>query len=187
MAKLVSKTYGEALFEIAMEDAASPEAKAQEFLSEIRQIRSLLAQNPDFDKLMLHPGIPKQEKLEAMRAVFGGRASDEITGFLETVIAKERYGSLPDIFQYFEDKVKEMSHIGVAHVTTAMQLDEEQKAKVRAKLLETTDYRTMEINYAVDASLIGGMVIRINDRVVDSSVRTKLDELTKQLLQIQLG
>ena len=45
----------------------------------------------------------------------------------------------------------------------------------------------MEIYYEVDASIIGGMIIRINDRVVDSSVRTKLDGLTKQLLQIQLG
>ncbi len=177
MAKLVSKTYGEALFETAMEDAVSPEARAQELLEEIRGIRAVLAQNPDFGKMMMHPGIPKQDKLEAVREVFGGRASDEITGFLEVIVSKERYGSLSDIFQYFEDRVKEMSRIGVAHVTTAVQ----------AKLLETTDYRTMEVQYDVDASLIGGMVICINDRVVDSSIRTKLEELTKQLLQIQLG
>ena len=43
------------------------------------------------------------------------------------------------------------------------------------------------MNYSVDESLIGGMVIRIKDRVVDSSVRTKLEEMKKQLLQIQLG
>ncbi len=187
MAKLVSKTYGEALFETAMEDAVSPEARAQELLEEIRGIRAVLAQNPDFGKMMMHPGIPKQDKLEAVREVFGGRASDEITGFLEVIVSKERYGSLSDIFQYFEDRVKEMSRIGVAHVTTAVQLDDAQKSAVQAKLLETTDYRTMEVHYDVDASLIGGMVIRINDRVVDSSIRTKLEELTKQLLQIQLG
>ena len=45
----------------------------------------------------------------------------------------------------------------------------------------------MEMNYKVDPSIIGGMIVRINDRVVDSSIRTKLDGLKKQLLQIQLG
>ena len=45
----------------------------------------------------------------------------------------------------------------------------------------------MEVCYSVDTALIGGMVIRINDRVVDSSIRTKINALTKQLLQIQLG
>ena len=45
----------------------------------------------------------------------------------------------------------------------------------------------MELHYEVDPSIIGGMIIRVGDRVVDSSIRTKLDSLTKQLLQIQLG
>jgi F-type H+-transporting ATPase subunit delta len=45
----------------------------------------------------------------------------------------------------------------------------------------------MEMHYDTDTALIGGMVIRIGDRVVDSSIRTKLNDLTRQLLQIQLG
>ena len=58
---------------------------------------------------------------------------------------------------------------------------------MEARLLETSGYAGMEMHYEVDASIIGGMIIRINDRVVDSSVRTKLNGLKKQLLQIQLG
>lgn len=91
------------------------------------------------------------------------------------------------IFQYFIDKVKEVSGIGVAYVTTPTELSDAQKESVKARLLATTSYQTMEMNYQTDASLIGGMVIRIGDRVVDSSIRTKLSDLTKQLLQIQLG
>lgn len=45
----------------------------------------------------------------------------------------------------------------------------------------------MEMHYTVDPDIIGGLIVRINDRVVDSSIRSKLDGLTKQLLQIQLG
>ncbi len=192
MAKLVSKTYGEALFEIAMDaqpgaPAGEENRRADELLEEVRQVSEVLRQNPDFDKLMLHPGISKQEKLSAMKAVFKGRVSDELTGLMEIVIQKERYGDLQDIFGYFIDKVKELKGIGVAHITSAAQLSEGQKAATVARLLETTSYRSIESEFEVDESLIGGMVIRINDRVVDSSVRTKLYDLKRQLLQIQLG
>ncbi len=175
------------MFEIVVEDPKTAQRRAADMLEEIRQIRLILEQNPEFDKLMSHPGIPKQEKLRTVQTIFRGRVSDALAGFLEVVVAKERYGELPGIFRYFEDKVKEMNHIGVAYVTTAVALSEAQKAQVQAKLLETTHYETMEMHYAVDASLIGGMVIRIKDRVVDSSIRSKLNDLTKQLLQIQLG
>ena len=61
------------------------------------------------------------------------------------------------------------------------------KEKVENKLRETTDYVSFEINYIVDESLIGGMVIRIGDRVVDSSIKTKIDEIAKNLRKIQLA
>lgn len=182
MAKLVSKVYGEALFETAME-----EDKADAFLEEIGGIRACLAQNPDFDRLMRHPGIPKQDKIHAMREVFDGRISAELVSFMEIILEKERYSALEAVFEYFTGKVKEEKKIGVAYVTTAEELDETQRTQIRDRLLETTAYLTMEMHYSVDPGLIGGMVIRIKDRVVDSSIRTKLEDLTRQLLKIQLG
>ena len=177
MAKLVSKTYGEALFELAMEENIT-----REMLEEIQTVQTALSENPDFDKLMKHPGVPKQEKLQVVREIFKGRVSNELAGFLEIVVSKERYNDLAAIFEYFTDKVKEAQKIGVAFVSSAVELTEAQKEKVRAKLLETTSYETMEMHYSVEPSLIGGMVIRVNDRVVDSSIRTKLQTMTKQLL-----
>ncbi len=184
MAKLVSKTYGEALFEAAME---SGEDRAGMIFKEIEEIRKILAENPRFDELMKHPGIPKQEKLQVVDTVFRGRASEELVNFLEIVISKERYRDLPEIFEYFTGKVKEQKKIGIAHVTTALELTSAQRSAVKERLLETSGYREMEMYFHTDPALIGGMVIRIGDRVVDSSIRTKLESLTKQLLQIQLG
>ncbi|MBR1771425.1 MAG: ATP synthase F1 subunit delta [Lachnospiraceae bacterium] len=185
MAKLVSKTYGEALFEIAME--ADRPGGPDALYEEVSEVSRILAEHPEFDRMMLHPGIPKQEKVQAMEAVFKGRVSDELTGLLEIVIQKERYGELQNIFTYFIEKVKEEKGIGVAHITTAAPITEAQQKACVARLLETTSYRSIEADFQTDETLIGGMVIRINDRVVDSSVRTKLNDLKRQLLQIQLG
>ena len=82
---------------------------------------------------------------------------------------------------------KEHKKIGVAYVSTAAALSDVQKEKVNARLLETTDFETIEMNYTVDESLLGGMVIRIGDRVVDTSIKNKLRELSKQLSALQVG
>jgi F-type H+-transporting ATPase subunit delta len=68
-----------------------------------------------------------------------------------------------------------------------VKLSEIQKKLVEEKLIETTSYKEMEMNFTIDESLIGGLVIRIGDKVVDSSVKSKLSELTKHLMNIQLA
>ncbi len=184
MAKLVSATYGGALFETAL---TAGEEKLLQLLEEIESLREILEKIPQLDELMRHPGIPKQEKLQVASEIFRGRISSELEGLLQVVISKERYRELPAIFDYFVEKVKEQQKIGVAYVTSAVELSGEQKEATEKRLLETGGYRRMEMHFAVDKALIGGMVIRIGDRVVDSSIRTKLDGLKRQLLQIQLG
>ena len=161
---------------MAMESGAD---RAVSLMEEIRCVEEILMSNPQFDEMMKHPGIPKQDKLQIVENVFKGRVSDELAGLLEVVVSKERYGELHAVFAYFTQRVKELCKIGTAYVTTAVELTETQKRAVEKKLLETSGYEKMELNYEVDASIIGGMVIRINDRVVDSSVRTKLNGLTK--------
>lgn len=182
MAKLISKTYGEALFELAVE-----ENKVDVFEQEIGAILDILNQNPDFLQLLNHPKIAKEEKLKVMDEVFGGRVTKEVLGFLNIIVAKERYKELTAIMEYFLNEVKAMKGVGVCYVVTPMELKDAQKDAIVKKLLETTSFKTMEMHYSVDENLIGGMVIRIGDRVVDSSIQTKLSNLEAQLLKIQLA
>jgi len=74
----------------------------------------------------------------------------------------------------------------VAHVASAVELNEGQKVRLVEKLLNTTQYVDFEMDYQVDPSIIGGMVIRIGDRVVDSSIKTQIYELRRSLLKLQL-
>ena len=182
MAKLISKTYGEALVELAVE-----ENKVDEFIEELTVIDRILKENKDFNALMNHPKIVKEEKRKVMEEVFKGRISDEILGFFLLLIDKDRYSEIDGILTYFIEEVKAIKGIGIVYVSTAIPLGQPQKQKIEQKLLETTGYKEVEIHYDVDETLIGGMKIRIGDRVVDSSVQTRLSELKKQLLGIQLA
>ena len=176
MAKLVSKVYGDALFEAAME---------RDMLSPVYE--TILMENADLVQFLNHPQIIKEEKLKVVENIFKGRVSDDLMGFLETVIEKGRQKELPKILDYFVNRVKEYKKIGIVTVTSAVELSAEQKAHTEAKLLETTAFVSLEVTYSVDPAILGGLVIRIGDRVVDSSIRTRLGEIRRDLMKLQLA
>ena len=182
MAKLVSKVYGDALFETAME-----KDRIDVLYEEIVSLVPVLEGNPELMALLNNPRIVKEEKVTIIHQVFEGRVEEELMGFLTVVVEKDRQNDLIPIFAYLIQRVKEYKRIGTVSVTSAVELSEEQKARLQEKLLETTDYVMFEMNYQIDSALIGGMVIRIGDRVVDSSIRTRLYEMKKELSQLQMA
>jgi F-type H+-transporting ATPase subunit delta len=182
MARLVSTTYGEALFALAKE-----QSKIDAFTEQIEMVQGVLAENPEFSKLMNHPKIDKDEKIQIVETVFEGRLDKELTGFFRLIVEKDRYNEVEEILSFFMEQVKEEKGIGVAFVKSAKELTDVQKKQIEQKLLETTSFRKMEMHFGVDEALIGGLVIRIGDKVVDSSIATKLSELTRQLMKIQLS
>lgn len=182
MAKLTAKVYGDALFEAALEKQT-----LEAVYEEAQALCGIFRDNPKLMDALNHPQIVKEEKISVMENIFSGRVSDEMMGFLTIIVDKGRQKEIPAIFKYFLETVREYKKIGTASVVSAVALRDEQKAAVKAKLLETTPYQEFEVEYAVDPGLIGGMVIRIGDRVVDSSIKTQLYELKKQLLTVRLA
>lgn len=182
MAKLVSKTYGAALFSLSSE-----KGNLDAMMEEVKTVRKALKENQDFMKILNHPKISKEDKTSMVETIFKNRVSDDLVGLMLLIVEKGRHNDLDSVFEYFLEEVKKIRNIGVASVTSAIVLTEGQKKQIEARLLETTDYVSLEMNYGVDESLIGGLVIRIGDRVVDSSIRTKINTMAKELSKIQLS
>ena len=182
MAKLVTKTYGEALMELAIE-----EQKMDALAEEAKAVLDAIAANPEMMGFFQHPKIGKEEKLSFVEQVFTPFISDTMVGFLRLIVQKDRYVDMDGILEYFLDAVKAYKKIGVAEVTSAVALSQEQQNQLVQKLLETTPYVQFETSFHIDPALIGGMVIRVGDQVVDSSVRTRLQTMAKILLNIQLS
>ena len=165
---------------------ALEENRMDEFFEAVKVVADILRTNEDFGKLMNHPKIMKEDKVKIVEETFGGRIPKEIAGIMTLLVTKGHAAEMISVFDYFINLVKEEKKIGKAHVITAIPLNDKQKEKVEQKLLDTTKYETFEMNYVVDESLIGGMVIRIGDRVVDSSIKTKLYDLTRELRSVQV-
>lgn len=182
MAKIVAKVYADALFGLATENK-----QLDQVADEIQVLKDTLAENAELLQYLNHPKISNEEKIKTIEEIFAGRFSDTTVGFLVIVVTKGRYNELNAMFEYFLEVVREYRRIGKASVTSAMQLTDEQKQKIEAKLLASTDYVEFIMDYKIDPSIIGGLIIRIGDRVVDSSIKSKIEEMKKDLMKLQLA
>lgn len=177
MAKQVSKTYGSALFEVAKENDTLDTT-----LEEVLFVKQTFLENEELGKLLLHPNVEKEEKIKIIESIYKGRVSDEITGLMTMLVTKGHLKDFVPVFDYVIQAIKEEKGIGVAHISSAVELSAEQREKIERKLLETTKYQEIEGIYQVDQTLIGGLVIRISDTIVDSSLKTQIANLSKTLL-----
>lgn len=182
MAKLAKNVYGEALFSLARE-----RGETDGLMEELQGLRQVLADNGDFLQIMTHPQIPTAEKQTLLETVFRGQVSETMLGFLKLLTEKGHFSEWSGCFDVYEALWRKEKNIGVAYVTSAMELTETQMAQIQDKLLSTTSFASIETRYEVDKSLIGGIVVRIGDRVVDGSIRHRLDRLTRSLNEIQLA
>lgn len=181
MAKLVSNVYGDALFELSVE-----QNRVDEYLQEAQVVVEVLDTTPELSQMMSHPKITKEKKLRMLEIAFKGNIADELLALMLKLVEKGHAKDMKAVFVYFADKVYEYKKIGKATVVTPLELSDSEKKAVEERLLATTSYVSFDITYELDPTLIGGMVIRIKDRVVDSSVKTKLNKLTQELSNIQL-
>ena len=146
MAKLVSTTYGDALFELALE-----EGKLQEMRAEVEALRQVFVENDEIGTILSHPEMDKNSKITFMENIFKGKCSDNMMGFLVLTVEKGRHADIIPILDYFIKKAKEEEGIGTASVTSAVELTEKGREVIEARLLELTNYKSFETTYIVDS------------------------------------
>lgn len=181
MAKLVSKVYGDALFSLATE-----EDKLDVIWDEVKAIRDIIRENPDFVSVLCHPEMTQEKRRSVLEQIFKQKVSEDMMGFLYVLVDKGRMGEILSILDYFDKQAKEYKKIGVVNVSTPMPLSDAQKEQIERKLLEVSDYESLEMHYELEEGLLGGIVIRIGDRVLDNSIRTKMERLSRQLFKVKL-
>ena len=125
--------------------------------------------------------MSKEEKravIEKIAAQLG--ASKIMRNFLLLVIDHQRTHLLPEMFLMFQDVVRERQGIAEAEVYSASALSEAQKNEM-TQTLERVTGKKIETKFELDASLLGGAVVRIGDTIYDGSLRSRLDEMRERL------
>jgi len=144
-------------------------------------LRNLLQESRELRQFVRSPLHKAEKKASVMVSLLNGRVHAQTLSFVQFLIAKGRIEHLGHILDAYVQARDAETGTVVAHVKTATLLDEEGLSGLTAKLVELTG-RQVRLNVETDASLIGGMVVRVGDTVYDGSVRHHLDRLQERLM-----
>jgi F-type H+-transporting ATPase subunit delta len=177
----VARNYAGALFELAQADAA-----LERYVEQLGRIADLVESEKDFRLFLETPRIEPSAKKDAIREVFEGRIPDRLLRFLFVVIDKRRARILPEIADEFAGMVNE--HFGrlKVDITTASEPDKALKADLKQRLGRLLD-REILPRYRVNPRIIGGVIVRVGDRIMDGSIRHRLQLLRRSLLKAEIG
>ncbi|MBR5091476.1 MAG: ATP synthase F1 subunit delta [Ruminiclostridium sp.] len=173
MAGLVEKTYGDALFELILEESPGKLADAK---SELTAVNSIIADIPELIKLSKTPTVGKDEKSGIIESAFKGKLSEYIYNFLMVVTDAGRLDYFGKMTDYFSARCNE--YLGIAEITviTCQPLTPKAKADLSAKM-EKMLGKKIVMKEELDPSIIGGIVVKNGNTTLDGSVRARLRAL----------
>ena len=167
-----ARRYAEAVLALSPNERAVAELRA-----------SLEKLGPVFDRVTVaglrDPSVPMKQRIAALSAALAGEPAS-IRSLMVLLLETDRIALVPQIALAFGDLVDRREGIAKARITTAVPLEEPEQRELVSRL-ERESGRKLRASFAVDPTLIGGAKVQIGDHLIDSSVRTKLVALGRQL------
>jgi F-type H+-transporting ATPase subunit delta len=173
---VVAKRYARALFEVA---------KEKDIISlveeELKSVASAIRDNADLQKFLNHPNIGTSVKTDLLKQIFEGKVSEPVWNTLLVLIDKGRQAILSALVVDYVKIANEALGQASATVYSAFVLTEAQQAEVASQFSKVTG-KTIRVSNIVEPKLLGGIQVRIGDRLYDGSLAGKLDRLSKALV-----
>jgi F-type H+-transporting ATPase subunit delta len=175
----MAQRYATALFELALEANA-----VDSVVADLEQFNGLLAESPDLMRLVRSPVVSATEQSSAVAAVLdrvgiGGLAAR----FLKVLAVNRRLFAVREIFRAFTLLVADHKGEATAAVTVAEPLSDAHLREIKDALHEVTG-KNVKVDVTVDPAIIGGLVVKLGSRMVDSSLRTKLNALRQAMKEV---
>lgn len=177
--KTVAKRYAQALLQIAQE-----RNELDQYEQELNDLLATINGDEHLTHIWFSERILTDDKKQVFRELFSGKVSDKIINLLFILIDKNREAFLPDIFKEYKRLADISRNIVDAEVRSAAQLTAKDFAELEKKLSAMTG-KNVRVKVEIDPSLIGGLVVRIGDKVIDGSVIKRLAVMKKKLNEIQ--
>jgi F-type H+-transporting ATPase subunit delta len=171
---IISVRYSRALFQSALEKKI-----LDKVLDDMHLVLEV-CRTPEAKELLSSPVIVPSRKTAALRAVFAGKVQELTLSLAGLLVSNGREKHLPAVARVFIHET--MKHKGVTEslLTTAVKVDDEMKAEI-SKLVSEKFNTGVELNDNVDPDIIGGFILKIDDKYIDASIRSKLRKISKEL------
>lgn len=180
MAELVGKRYSASLFEVGIELD-----KMDTFHKEINFIKDIIEDNNSILKILEHPEISKKEKRDVVEEIFGEMVSKEMLNFLFITIDKRREKNIINIVDEFNKLFKDYRGIVDIEAVTAVPMNEEASERLKT-VLGNKLKKEINLSNRVNPSIIGGVMLNMDEKIIDSTLKTQLGEMESMFKEISL-
>jgi F-type H+-transporting ATPase subunit delta len=170
----IARVYARSLFEVAQERDMLDAIREQ-----LSQFADALNENRDLATFFFSPYFSSEEKKEALKRTIEG-AEDTFISFLELLIDEHRMPAIFRIRDRYEVLWDEANRLLPVEVTSAVELDEDTVAAIGDRIREQTG-QNVELSSHVDSGILGGIVLRVGNSILDASIRNRLNQLRKQV------
>jgi F-type H+-transporting ATPase subunit delta len=176
----VAGRYAQALFELAQEQKALDKVAA-----DLDAFSVMIGESADLQRFIKSPVFSADEQEKALAAILARANIVGIAGnFLKLVAAKRRLFVISDIIADFRKLHDLQKGLSRADVTVAEPLKDEHVKALKAALAEITGSKNIEVTIKVDPTILGGLIVRLGSRMVDSSLKTKLNSLRTRMKEV---
>lgn len=162
------------------------QAKDQSALEAVHKDVLLIQQSlDDSNELVLlleSPIVKTEKKIQILKEIYNGKVNDLTLKFLLMIAEQKRESALPAIIDRFIEVYNEEHGIATVQVTTATEISDDIRKELRKRIMQSYNFKQVELKEIVDEKLIGGMMIRIGDKQIDESIRRKLNQVHQELI-----
>ncbi|MCI5889010.1 MAG: ATP synthase F1 subunit delta [Brachyspira sp.] len=174
---LSAKNYSKALVEMVRDNVISFE----DLSKDLATVSEILETSQDLRLTLENPTVSEEVKSQIVEEVFKNEVHPQVVSFLKVLIDKNRFSEFSQIKADYEIKLDDVNKIQAVEITSAVELSEEYRERILQKLSEKLQ-KNIRPNWKVDENIIAGLIYRINDNVIDTSIKSKLDKLNKNLM-----
>jgi F-type H+-transporting ATPase subunit delta len=172
--------YASALFDLAQEQKATDSVAA-----DLKAFDTLVAGSPDLQRLVRSPVFTAEEQTRALGAVLDKAGIKGLAAnFLKLVATKRRLFAVREMIRSYSQLLDAAKGVKRAEVTVAEPLGDAHLAALKDALREVSGGQSVELSVKVDPSIIGGLVVRLGSRMVDGSLRTKLNTIRNRMKEV---
>jgi F-type H+-transporting ATPase subunit delta len=165
--------YATALFELALETKAVDAVK-----KDLEQFDALVADSADLRRLVRSPVFGADEQLKALSAILAKAGIGGLSAnFLRVITTNRRLFAVRDMIRAYRALVARHKGEVTAHVTVAEKLGDAHLDALKSALKSVTSGRDIDLDVKIDPAIIGGLIVKVGSRMVDSSLRTKLNSI----------
>ncbi|KGX86442.1 F0F1 ATP synthase subunit delta [Pontibacillus litoralis] len=174
--EIVGKRYANALFQLGQE-----QHKLEQFEEELRIVREVFHSNKPLMEFLKHPRVELHKKKQLLKEAFQG-FSNEVTHTLELILDRHREAIIPTMVSEFIHLNNEARGIAEAEVYSVRSLSKDEEETIQTVFAKKLQKDTLRIHNIVDPSILGGLKLKIGNRIYDGSVSGKLERIERELV-----